>query len=119
MAISNLLDCMLCGLRKQKTTKDENLPASRVHCYVEIEAKKPISSDSQGSISSASQYTAQDAPRILETKQLKLEEIVPRLNRAFVVASKGTYGFQDDTFPEMAQISRSYHLEQSYWIKSD
>ncbi|EHL03149.1 putative protein TOXD [Glarea lozoyensis 74030] len=62
MALSQLLDCMLCGLRKQESTK-ETIPVS-----------------------------------LLETKEVKL---VPRTNRAFVVASKGTYGFQDDPFPEM------------------
>jgi hypothetical protein len=102
MAISQLLGCLFCGLRKQESTKDKTLPASRIHYDIEIEGKNPVSAGSQGSISSASQYTARDVSRISEIKQLEGKDISPRLNRAFVVASKGTYGFQYDPFPEMA-----------------
>jgi hypothetical protein len=102
MPIFHLLDCLLCGLRNKESTRKESLPVARVHYEIEIEGKKPVSSGSQDSISSASQYTARDETRILGTKQLQPEKIPSSLNRAFVVVSKGTYGFRDDPFPEMA-----------------
>ncbi|KAH6678668.1 chaperonin 10-like protein [Halenospora varia] len=99
MAISQFLDCLLCGLPlKRKGDSRATTPVTRIQYG--IEGKNiPESGSSAESVDSASQFTKLD-----EVKDVEKGEIVaPRLNRALVVASKGSYALLDDhPFPELA-----------------
>ncbi|KAF4627243.1 hypothetical protein G7Y89_g10908 [Cudoniella acicularis] len=98
MAISNLLDC-LCGSRKKSSSRAQT-PVTRIQ--YEIEGKNlPESSGSQESIDSSSQFTKRKENNV-EIREESRQETAPKLNRALVVASKGTYTLVDHPFPELA-----------------
>jgi len=90
MGLSSLFNCFGCG--NSKNTGD--VPATKP--VFDIEGRDPQKSDE--SFDSEPETIADDkkVPVVTDFKQI-------RKNRALVVASKGTYGFTEEAFPEFSE----------------
>jgi hypothetical protein len=93
MAFSGFLGCFLCGSDKRDA---RGLPPA-TPVQFGIEGKDPqISAKSDDSLDSEPEF-------VKDEKTPLTTDIRPiRRNRALVVASKGTYGFTEEQFPEFA-----------------
>jgi hypothetical protein len=92
MAVSHFLGCFLCGGDKRHA--GDLLPATPVP--FDIEGKDlQISAKSDHSFDSELEFVKDEKPLWKDDVQ------TIRRNRALVIASKGTYGFTEDKFPEL------------------
>jgi NADPH:quinone reductase-like Zn-dependent oxidoreductase len=93
MAFSRLLGCFLCGNGKRDV---EDLPPNT-----------PLPFDVEGKdlqISTKFDNSFDSEPEFAKDENTPVKEDIQRIrrNRALVVASKGTYGFTEEQFPELA-----------------